>query len=80
MNIKHAPTDLPFKRILHTWWPLAASWMLMGAELPALSGRAPGKSRNQSGGLWRDRISIGLDRRIADYHAAGGIYGTEQKL
>jgi hypothetical protein len=37
MNIKHAPTDLPFKRILHTWWPLAASWMLMGAELPALS-------------------------------------------
>lgn len=25
------------KRILDTWWPLAASWMLMGAELPALS-------------------------------------------
>ncbi len=25
------------KRIFETWWPLAASWMLMGAELPALS-------------------------------------------
>jgi len=25
------------KRIFDTWWPLAASWMLMGAELPALS-------------------------------------------
>jgi hypothetical protein len=24
-------------RILRTWWPLAASWLLMGAELPALS-------------------------------------------
>jgi hypothetical protein len=28
---------LSFRRILHTWWPLAASWLLMGAELPALS-------------------------------------------
>jgi hypothetical protein len=26
-----------FKRVTQTWWPLAASWMLMGAELPALS-------------------------------------------
>ena len=25
------------KRIVSTWWPLAASWALMGAELPALS-------------------------------------------
>ena len=25
------------KIILKTWWPLAASWLLMGAELPALS-------------------------------------------
>ncbi len=24
-------------RILRTWWPLAASWLLMGAELPALT-------------------------------------------
>jgi hypothetical protein len=30
-------TPLTFKRILHTWWPLAASWLLMGAELPLLS-------------------------------------------
>jgi len=28
---------LSLKRIFDTWWPLAASWMLMGAELPALS-------------------------------------------
>ncbi len=30
--------------ILRTWWPLAASWLLMGAELPAISavvGRLP---------------------------------------
>lgn len=25
------------RRVLSTWWPLAASWLLMGAELPALS-------------------------------------------
>jgi hypothetical protein len=25
------------KEVLRTWWPLAASWLLMGAELPALS-------------------------------------------
>jgi hypothetical protein len=25
------------KRIVSTWWPLAASWVLMGAELPVLS-------------------------------------------
>ncbi|MDP6158338.1 MAG: hypothetical protein QF534_05795 [Phycisphaerales bacterium] len=24
--------------ILRTWWPLAASWLLMGAELPAIAG------------------------------------------
>jgi len=30
-------TPLPLNRIFHTWWPLAASWVLMGAELPALS-------------------------------------------
>ena len=27
----------PFRRVLTTWWPLAASWLLMRAELPALS-------------------------------------------
>jgi hypothetical protein len=31
------PSDLPMRRILHTWWPLAASWLLMGLELPLLS-------------------------------------------
>ncbi len=25
------------KRVFHTWWPLAASWLLMGTELPILS-------------------------------------------
>lgn len=30
-------SPLPIHRIFKTWWPLAASWLLMGAELPALS-------------------------------------------
>ena len=30
-------TSLSYRRILNTWWPLAASWLLMGVELPALS-------------------------------------------
>ncbi len=25
------------RRVLGTWWPLAASWLLMGVELPMLS-------------------------------------------
>mgnify|MGYP001044057891 FL=1 len=29
--------SLTLRRIFHTWWPLAASWMLMSAESPALS-------------------------------------------
>ena len=28
---------LSIQRIFNTWWPLAASWLLMGLELPALS-------------------------------------------
>jgi len=28
---------ISFRTIFNTWWPLAASWMLMGLELPALS-------------------------------------------
>ncbi len=28
---------MPLKRIFRTWWPLAASWLLMGTELPILS-------------------------------------------
>src|SRR5690554_1739826 len=30
-------TSLPLRRIFQTWWPLAASWLLMGIEVPALS-------------------------------------------
>ena len=26
-----------FRKIFQTWWPLAASWLLMGTELPAVS-------------------------------------------
>jgi hypothetical protein len=29
--------EMPPGRVFRTWWPLAASWMLMGAELPVLS-------------------------------------------
>jgi hypothetical protein len=29
--------NLPMRIIFKTWWPLAASWLLMGAELPVLS-------------------------------------------
>lgn len=29
--------ELPYRRIFSTWWPLATSWLLMAAELPALS-------------------------------------------
>jgi hypothetical protein len=32
-----APVAVPTKQVFSTWWPLAASWMLMSAELPALS-------------------------------------------
>lgn len=31
------PPLLSYQRIIKTWWPLAASWLLMGIELPALS-------------------------------------------
>ncbi len=30
-------TQLSTHRIFHTWWPLAASWLLMGIELPVIS-------------------------------------------
>jgi hypothetical protein len=32
-----AKNQLPMQRIIRTWWPLAASWLLMGLELPALT-------------------------------------------
>jgi hypothetical protein len=36
--ISTAPSPrLSYRRIFATWWPLAASWLLMGIELPALS-------------------------------------------
>ena len=35
--IAEKPTQLSLRRIFSTWWPLAASWLLMGLELPALS-------------------------------------------
>jgi hypothetical protein len=28
---------MPLRRIFQTWWPLAASWLLMGAEGPAIA-------------------------------------------
>lgn len=28
---------IPMQRILRTWWPLAASWLLMGVEQPAVT-------------------------------------------
>ena len=32
-----ATAPLSSRRIYYTWWPLAASWLLMGIELPAIS-------------------------------------------
>jgi hypothetical protein len=34
---REQPQALGARRILKTWWPLAASWMLMGLEGPAIS-------------------------------------------
>jgi len=33
----HPLAPLSFRRVLRTWWPLAASWFLMGLEGPAIS-------------------------------------------
>ena len=32
-----APRPVDVGRVARLWWPLAASWLLMGAELPLLS-------------------------------------------
>jgi len=32
-----SPSELSIRRIFKTWWPLAASWLLMSAELPAVT-------------------------------------------
>src|SRR4030066_864823 len=37
MSNRTETQPFPLERIFRSWWPLAASWMLMGAELPALS-------------------------------------------
>ncbi|MDW8141387.1 MAG: hypothetical protein RMJ90_03775 [Candidatus Bipolaricaulota bacterium] len=37
MNPAMTQRALAQEQIFRTWWPLAASWMLMGLELPALS-------------------------------------------
>ncbi|MHC4992864.1 MAG: hypothetical protein ACYTGC_17975, partial [Planctomycetota bacterium] len=31
------PAELRMSEVTRTWWPLAASWMMMGLELPALN-------------------------------------------
>jgi hypothetical protein len=31
------PESVSMRRVFHTWWPLAASWLLMAVELPTLS-------------------------------------------
>jgi len=33
----HKSTSLPMRRVVRTWWPLAASWLLMAAEGPVMS-------------------------------------------
>ncbi len=37
MRIDTSHRPLTLARITRVWWPLAASWLLMGAELPALN-------------------------------------------
>jgi hypothetical protein len=37
MMMREEKIQLPLLSILKTWWPLAASWILMGMELPVLS-------------------------------------------
>jgi hypothetical protein len=36
-SISMQTPQLTSQRIFHTWWPLAASWLLMGIELPAIT-------------------------------------------
>ncbi len=33
----HYPIAMSLRRVIRTWWPLAASWLLMALELPAVS-------------------------------------------
>lgn len=36
-SVSSSQPALTRRRIVHTWWPLAASWLLMTAELPLMS-------------------------------------------
>jgi hypothetical protein len=36
-HLEQPPPFLTQRRVLRTWWPLAASWILMGLENPAIS-------------------------------------------
>ncbi len=37
MSTPVSPTPVTLRAVLRAWWPLAASWLLMGLELPAVS-------------------------------------------
>jgi len=37
MTVSQPPQALPVHRIIKTWWPLAASWLLMSVSQPAMS-------------------------------------------
>ena len=37
MTFMPSTTQVTFKKVFQTWWPLALSWFLMALELPALS-------------------------------------------
>ena len=82
MRIETSHRPLTLARIARVWWPLAASWLLMGAELPALSAviaRLPNPD-DQSGSLWRRGLPAGVDHRVAHYHAAGCVHRPVQGL
>jgi len=37
LNALTLKKEIELKRVMQTWWPLAASWLLMAMEIPALS-------------------------------------------
>src|SRR5262245_45743446 len=37
MSADFSPRPLHSREVFASWWPLAASWLLMGLELPAVS-------------------------------------------
>jgi hypothetical protein len=36
-QLDHHTSMIPLRQVFQTWWPLAASWILMSLEMPALS-------------------------------------------